>query len=386
MSCTENFYRRHIEREMNVTDSADPFREKFRSGLSSIEVTEPELDPCSDGSICPELSLERLEALSKRLSMSESVDTHYLDANEEAYFLRAVASGALSATIDIWSPWWEDLDGTTINAAEYRRTLDITVRDLPDFSTLSKRPASPLMIFLVTDLLFSYCRLMREYNGCWRDDPLDAASRLVAASSALGADARPGSMHEVVLGFEAQSALRNCHASPTFQASQNVSATTSAHLSLGSASTPPPSPLPRSNAADVLCLLRDRRKASAALADAWAILDAAQCLAQSPTQTPAQRPVQMPVHRPAQGPSTRKAWYFLVWASGVGAHVLQAAHGELQAALAAVARAAEGHEGRSGRPGGTFAAGIPDPSSEPPSNANLLRRPSIVEVGKRAVT
>ena len=198
-------------------------------------------DADADGSTLAEpspadcLSAERVEQL---LENMDDLSLDDLSPDERRHFMRAVAAGTLSAQVKPWTPWWHLKDATLIvatpdaivplevsasgrttantppppplssaaeddgdegRAAEAHpadeaeralRQLARQAKALPGFETVSLRPASEHMRYMVVDILFAHCCVLRSFNGAWATDPPDAAAKLVATSSVLATDAR----------------------------------------------------------------------------------------------------------------------------------------------------------------------------------------------------
>ena len=160
----------------------------------------------ADGApILSDISTARLEDLAGRLGSDLSFEGA-LTEKERTLFRRAVSSGSLGPLVGLWVPWWsnaprspEELlkNSSAVGPGSLGGLRDEASR-VPSFGTVSKKPASPLMRFLVVDLLFSYCRAMRIYNGDTQCDGNGVASLLVAGSPVLLADARHEGMPQVV--------------------------------------------------------------------------------------------------------------------------------------------------------------------------------------------
>ena len=60
---------------------------------------------------------------------------------------------------------------------------------LPPLSSLISKPPSPALPLHLLDLLYSYCLVMRLFNGQYMADPLEAAATVLDSSAVLGAGA-----------------------------------------------------------------------------------------------------------------------------------------------------------------------------------------------------
>lgn len=301
IKCTESFYQRQV---CKVLDSEDRLEAPFISTLRS-RVTQPsginvpveqssDIDEETDaknmgesGSCLVGISSERLEYLSSL----PDIDSAHLTEDERKHFLRAAASGGLSSFIDTWIPWWradcstttieEVGDGHVVESDPPFQRLRARLKELPDFSTISASPASPLMPYLVTDILFSYCRVLRAFNGNWTVDPPSAASQLLSGSPVLHSDARHESMNDVVeKGLSAAlSSQPIAGAGPLFELSFFE---------------------------DVLCILKDRESVACVIAETRDILLSAR-----------------------QKKISKKLYFFLLWSYGAGVHNFKEAADEL---------------------------------------------------------
>jgi hypothetical protein len=260
---------------------------KERSNGGADGAVEVEGPPRGPPAFIEGLSIERLEELSNM----PDIDAAHLFEEERRLFMRAVASGALSSFVDTWVPWWrvenskravEELsDDPSAEPAPTLHHLRTRLINLPDFSTVSARPASPLMRYLVADVLFSYCRALRAFNGTWAVDAPGAASLILSGSPVLYLDARHCSMTDVVEKclVAALSLQSVAGAGPLFELSFFE---------------------------DVLCILKERELVSCAIADAREVLLAAR-----------------------EQKASKKLLFFLLWSNGAGAHNFSAAADEL---------------------------------------------------------
>ena len=118
------------------------------------------------------------------------------------------SSAAIAAALQMeaWQPWWFteaaadlELSSTGTHLIEEVGNRGNRTDDdggggglppppptaLPSLSVLSSKPASPAVALHFLDLLYSYCLVLRLFNGQWSSDVLDAADTLLAASSVL---------------------------------------------------------------------------------------------------------------------------------------------------------------------------------------------------------
>lgn len=124
-----------------------------------------------------------------------------------------------SVSVQIWKPWWLVPLGTgaaplvsEVPAAEPSNENGVQEgeADLPEGCVTlaplltqvqrfdpSRVPgvdrASPLLRYHILDVLLAYAHVARVYNGCWRDEPLQACEDLLSLSTVLGP--RPCPLH-----------------------------------------------------------------------------------------------------------------------------------------------------------------------------------------------
>jgi len=307
IKCTESFYQRQVCKVLDSEDRLEaPFISTIRSRVTPSSGIEVPVDQSNEADFESDVEIEIEKATSlasmsserlEYLSSLPDIDSAHLTEDERKLFLRAAASGGLSSFVDVWNPWWraegsacaiEELgDDHRTQPEPTLQCLRARLKDLPDFSTISTSPASPLMLYLITDILFNYCRVLRAFNGNWAVDALNAASQLVSGSRVLHSDARHESMNDVV---------ENC-----------LSAALSSQSVAGAG------PLYElSFFEDVLCLLKDREFVACAIVDARDMLLAAR-----------------------QRKTSKKLYFFLLWSNGAGVHNFNAAVDELLPALQA---------------------------------------------------
>ncbi|KAA6430017.1 MAG: hypothetical protein FRX49_00448 [Trebouxia sp. A1-2] len=151
------------------------------------------------------------EALLQKLSLSEGQED--LDINEEDLtagelqaFKRAVASGRLNNMVQIWTPWWNLPEAGTVQlSASGAHRMSVQDQEnggaatavsglpaapsqpLPLLASLTNVLPSPLLQWQLLDILYTYCFVMRLYNGDYSSDPQEAAMTALQVSSTLEA-------------------------------------------------------------------------------------------------------------------------------------------------------------------------------------------------------
>lgn len=140
-----------------------------------------------------------------------------LTSEELAAFHRAIATGELYAGIQPWDPWWFSeeasqivlsADGTLlIRPLNEESAKEVDNRfvpappqePIPPLSDLTKEKPSRLLPVHLLDLLYSYCLVLKLYNGDYSSEPTNALSILCAVSSAAGRLPIPDSVNEAML-------------------------------------------------------------------------------------------------------------------------------------------------------------------------------------------
>ncbi|GIL52265.1 hypothetical protein Vafri_8173, partial [Volvox africanus] len=145
-----------------------------------------------------------------------------LTPDEWRAFQRAVALGQLCGSVEPWRPWWTSAEARelTLTATGQRRVAVLPaatvaagdgaegsdgdgpggsggllppppVEHLPPLSSLTRAAPSPLLTWHLVELLYSYCHVMRRFNGEWVQDPGAAAAVLLSLTDVLAAVPTP---------------------------------------------------------------------------------------------------------------------------------------------------------------------------------------------------
>ena len=316
LNCTEDFFKRHVCRSLpddslqkfsfnRTTQRNDQPGQMLRGVVDGCSGKQKECREEQDNTQLDNISTERLE----QLNSIESNIFEKLSDNERRSFLRCVALGSLSSHIDTWVPWWRirnvdnkivpsyhdktnDVEDSGVlkhenESNEKLQRLLSQMLSVPDFSSVSRRPANSSMHFLITDVLYGYCRMARLHNGDWETDVSHASTSLIEFSSVLGEDARYQSMFSVINGCFSREARVG------FGRKRFLFALSFFY--------------------DVIEILTSRKLVCCALLDAYNIMN----------------------NIAPRGAYTRKLWFHSVWAANCGAHCLPAASVELSDALQA---------------------------------------------------
>ncbi|CAM8879553.1 unnamed protein product [Rhodiola kirilowii] len=218
LRCTESFMRENVVKELGQLEPDDQTKLKMLEILKRFHSEEEEIDDMDyDG---PTLSEETVE---KVLSGSD-ISFDELTTEEKKQFQRALASGELSKMIEPWDPWWlqpsaKNLslskDGTRLiqplkdevagsSAAENNETNPSNAiphgpeYPLPPIGKISSTKPSPLLAVHLVDITYTYCFVLRLYNGDWQSDTIGSAMAVLSFSSVFGQGAQPESVLEVV--------------------------------------------------------------------------------------------------------------------------------------------------------------------------------------------
>ncbi|RHY73946.1 hypothetical protein DYB30_009006 [Aphanomyces astaci] len=220
ISCTEEFYKGHVQSEMRLNkDSSDTSVRDVHAMLQRVHDDFPETSPMD----------ARIDDLVE-LMESNALTLEALTAEERSNFLREVADGRLGKFIALWEPWWmQSPSSYDTHTNNLRRSLIVDLQDddsdptldddlthplglftasmqsaLPSLPSLHPNPNHAVLQCNLVEVLFAYAYVMRVYNGDWRVDVEDAASQLVSVSSVLRGDGHFDSVAHVIMA---------CHAS-----------------------------------------------------------------------------------------------------------------------------------------------------------------------------
>jgi hypothetical protein len=311
----------------------------------------------------PLIDVNHLDTLSK----FENISLEDLTEAEKQHFFNSIHSGILAKDIDIWKPWWEaptplsnityslktssslsslslhDEDGedgrtsetnvakagssssssSSLQLSEMKyNLLQDEVAILPGFSEVSKRPASPLMKYLLVDILFSYCYMMRIYNGDYDIDLISALNTLVSSSAVLKCDAKHESMFQVIHTC--------CELVANDKHNNNNNNKFDVNKTLLSFK-------------DVCIILKKRKFVLCALADCRKLMIASNNISSksakkrnkpktsssSSSSTTTTTKSDMVGTENIESNLSRKLWFFMLWANGVGEHHFSTAQDEL---------------------------------------------------------
>jgi hypothetical protein len=163
--------------------------------------------------------LERLGGDDKD-SVSAQVLANLLPPSLKFLFEKDLKDGTLQELLlERWHPWWrkelvstadvaEDDTGTIEHAASktsrFNDTLDDRLLRVPGFDRLGKACSllsSNTLLFNLLEILYATCWTLRLYHGvsnASNNEPVEAATTLVTASTVLGRDARFSDLSQVL--------------------------------------------------------------------------------------------------------------------------------------------------------------------------------------------
>ena len=204
-TCTEQFYRTHVESEVELRrreDAADGSQRrdaaKMLLRVATFDAQAPRpWEIGADGRLAAASESSRGSAC----EAPADADTH--PPLDRAAFERAVRAGRLAQFIQLWTPWWEktetrvvELDGSAPRAA---------VSSVRALAGAHSPPPSPLLRYSVVDAITAYAFAARTYNGDWAYDAPGAAAEsssttaaVLELSAVLDADARHASGADAV--------------------------------------------------------------------------------------------------------------------------------------------------------------------------------------------
>ena len=198
-ACTENFYRTHVESEVELRRREDAADGSQRSDaaemlrrVATFDAQAPrpwEID--ADGSVAVAGETSRG---SPRAAPAEA-DAH--PPLDRAAFERAARAGRLAQFIQLWTPWWEETE-TRVVELDGSAPSSTCVSPLRALAGAHSPPPSPLLRYSVVDAITAYAFAARTYNGDWSYDAPGAAAVVLELSAVLDADARHASGADAV--------------------------------------------------------------------------------------------------------------------------------------------------------------------------------------------
>eukprot|EP01119_Soliformovum_irregulare_P017078 TRINITY_DN5026_c0_g1_i1.p1 TRINITY_DN5026_c0_g1~~TRINITY_DN5026_c0_g1_i1.p1 ORF type:complete len:282 (+),score=72.61 TRINITY_DN5026_c0_g1_i1:508-1353(+) len=108
------------------------------------------------------------------------VDLTKLTKQQLEDFQRDITSGRIQDILEQWIPWWEQ------KVTDDRPQVP---KNLPALTTISTATPSPLLPFLLVDILYSYAFVQRLMNGDVEDDVMECVATIMELSSVLKSNA-----------------------------------------------------------------------------------------------------------------------------------------------------------------------------------------------------
>ena len=195
------------------------------SGGSEDEKEEEISD--DDEELVPGFSLHRALLFAQGDLTLDDLTPEELAAFQKEVLTTPIAGGGEEGALEVqpWQPWWTtqaaaelqlSASGTKCTELLVENTTHVEHRastssgtheqilipsppaaPLPPLSSLTSKPPSPALPLHLLDLLYSYCIVLRLFNGQYSTDVLDAAATVLSASSILGDVHSPPSSTDV---------------------------------------------------------------------------------------------------------------------------------------------------------------------------------------------
>lgn len=163
-----------------------------------------------------DFNLDQSDRYEDLLYQLDSVDLDDVDISklltpiELEEFRRFIKTGA-QEHVHIWIPWWqnaisafkiEDLDKSPPSEdSTDPAPIPTILEDIPPLDALTKVQPSPLVMYNLLDVIYSYCYAMKLYNGDWQADVFGVIDCILGISSVLN----EGKVHDT-----SSSALKSC--------------------------------------------------------------------------------------------------------------------------------------------------------------------------------
>ena len=137
-----------------------------------------------------ELLNENLEKL-EELALNDELNINDLTQYQQEQFAKAIKDGQLNKHISVWEPWWNN--NKIIISEESEESEDENIKliipslpiEIPSFKSINAKKPSPLLQFLLCDILCGYIGAMIKYNGDWNDEPSHVLQLILSISCVL---------------------------------------------------------------------------------------------------------------------------------------------------------------------------------------------------------
>eukprot|EP00485_Elphidium_margaritaceum_P001671 CAMPEP_0202691170 /NCGR_PEP_ID=MMETSP1385-20130828/5958_1 /ASSEMBLY_ACC=CAM_ASM_000861 /TAXON_ID=933848 /ORGANISM="Elphidium margaritaceum" /LENGTH=427 /DNA_ID=CAMNT_0049346531 /DNA_START=105 /DNA_END=1385 /DNA_ORIENTATION=+ len=206
--CTNQFYSAHVMDTIRNERATKQESIDMAKKLKAFYDARMKEDEDRDAALLRQkLDNERLnENLDKlqQLAIEDAIDINDLTQYQQQQFATALKNGKVSQHIAVWTPWWspdgggnrtiimeeneieedeiEEAAGSNHNISLIVPSLPV---DIPSFESMNAKPPSPLLPFLLCDILCAYVAAMITYNGDWREEPSQVLQLILSVSNVL---------------------------------------------------------------------------------------------------------------------------------------------------------------------------------------------------------
>ncbi|XP_071842894.1 zinc finger HIT domain-containing protein 2-like isoform X2 [Apostichopus japonicus] len=194
-----------------LKDSDMSVEEKKRMGemLQRLEIENP-ADSDDEYSDDEQSLAERLQGVD--LDADPDVVWERLTESERLEFAQILKSENLGMLVPSWKPWWmqhdaelievvkqEGLDSISLGSSQSSTSVPKAISSIPKLSEILKNnEPSPLVVYDIINVIFSYSLLIRFYNGEVTEFTIELAQHLLDISQALSANKNYTSTEEAV--------------------------------------------------------------------------------------------------------------------------------------------------------------------------------------------
>ncbi|PIK57685.1 putative zinc finger HIT domain-containing protein 2-like isoform X2, partial [Apostichopus japonicus] len=195
-----------------LKDSDMSVEEKKRMGemLQRLEIENP-ADSDDEYSDNEQSLAERLQGVDLDADDPDVVWERLTEA-ERLEFAQILKSENLGMLVSSWKPWWmqhdaelikvvkqEGLDTISLGSSQSSTSVPKAISSIPKLSEILKNnEPSPLVVYDIINVIFSYSLLIRFYNGEVTEFTIELAQHLLDISQALSANKNYTSTEEAV--------------------------------------------------------------------------------------------------------------------------------------------------------------------------------------------
>eukprot|EP01083_Nonionella_stella_P071529 192159_1 len=207
--CTNQFYSAHVMDSIRNEKSTKEESIAMAKTLKKLYTQQMEEDEQRDKIIYQqkrddELLTQNLDKL-QQLALNDTIDITDLTQYQQQQFAHAIQNGQLHHHIHMWNPWWNTSKSNGNNIIisetdvldendpkdEHKANNNISLIipplpiDIPSFDSIHAKDPSPLLPFLLCDILCAYVGAMITYNGDWNDEPSNVLQLILSISCVL---------------------------------------------------------------------------------------------------------------------------------------------------------------------------------------------------------